>query len=294
MPYNITFSNVRIDRLYIGDGLSADKREIVHEKSFAPERPHGGEEGYLVRPRPSDTGTICAIALLGQKCYSVKALVYRAGIFTEPASTSQPPTEAVEGSEGNNNLWYWGGTSAAAEIPGAVHASINYPLNYLAVWKKSSQAAGAFYSFDGYSTFTGKTGSTAPCGGSGSGSGRSGSDVVGNPVIIPGNSHVYPPTIYGTWFSPTGTCGCFTGSFPLAWNGTAWVGTFGGCAAPIVATLTPQAFSGGAALWFYALQSSGSIFAINSVAVAGGSLPATGPIAVTTPCSGTIQLAFSE
>jgi hypothetical protein len=292
---SISFTDVRIEHLYIGNGLSAEAlSKIQTVRSFAPDKPQNAEEGYLVRPRLNDTGAICASAHLGQKCYAVKALVYRFGIFSEPASTSQPPDDAVLGMEGNNNFWYWGGTSTAAEIPGAVHASLNYPLNVLAIWKKTSQSSGALYSFDGYSTFTGKTGSTAPCGSSGSGSGRSGSDAVSAPVVIPGSGHVYPATIYGTWFSATGNCGCFTGSFPLAWDGTGWVGNFGNCSAPVTATLTPQSFAGGAALWFYTLQASGAIFAINSVPVASGSLPATGDIGVTGPCSGTVQLAFSE
>jgi hypothetical protein len=65
------------------------------------------------------------------------------------------------------------------------------------------------------------------------------------PVLIPGCTHNYPNSITGTWSDPLGTnkCPCFTGSFPLVWTKTAWVGVFSGCASTVVVTLTPPVTS---------------------------------------------------
>jgi len=53
------------------------------------------------------------------------------------------------------------------------------------------------------------------------------------PPLFSGCARQFPALIYVTMSAPTGTCGCFTGTFPLAWDpysaGGQYRGTFTGC-----------------------------------------------------------------
>ena len=62
------------------------------------------------------------------------------------------------------------------------------------------------------------------------------------PSLFAGCDRQFPALIYVTMSAPTGTCGCFTGTFPLAWDpyfpaGVRYVGTFTGCTGDVIVTV---------------------------------------------------------
>lgn len=116
--------------------------------------------------------------------------------------------------------------------------------------------------------------------------------INGHDIIeVPGCDRPYPDTITATWSNGTGTCGCFTGSFPLTWNGTAFVGVFTGCTAAVNVTAT---FSTSSLLWGVGLSSTSYTFGPIVTADSGcGDLPIVTDIGVTGACSGHTALTFS-
>ncbi len=135
-------------------------------------------------------------------------------------------------------------------------------------------------------------GSTADCGGGSGGSGGSGGDTG---VVIAGCSHTFPSRIYGTWGINPPPVNCHTGSFPLDWNGTAWVGTFSGCTGVITATLTPASFSGGSAIWTLGMVRTGYTYTAPPASVSCGVLSTSvGSIFVSGADSGNVSITFTE
>jgi hypothetical protein len=130
--------------------------------------------------------------------------------------------------------------------------------------------------------------------GSGSGGSGSGSGSGVSLVYISGCAYGYPQTIYGTWGGFSGSCSCFVGSFPLTWNGTAWVGTFTGCGTgspngPITVTVTPPATSAGT--WAFAITGTNYTFITSpTYPLTCGVLFNTTSITVSGACSGATQL----
>ncbi len=130
------------------------------------------------------------------------------------------------------------------------------------------------------------------CGGSGSGSG---SAPASNYFNLSGCSYDYPKTIYGTWTGYTGGCACFTGSFPLVWNGVdRWIGTFVGCASTVTVELAID--NPAAPTQWTRTFSSGSYTFSPSPATSSfvcGALPGGGIITVTGACIGGGTFFFS-
>jgi hypothetical protein len=127
-----------------------------------------------------------------------------------------------------------------------------------------------------------------PPSGSGSGSGEPG-------VIISGCAHEFPARIFGTWGVNPPPVDCHTGSFPLDWNGTAWVGTFTGCTGVLTATLTPAAFSGGTAIWTLGMVRTGYTYTAPPAGVNCGILSTSvGSIFVSGADSGNVSITFTE
>jgi hypothetical protein len=166
MGTTFQISNLKIDNLVINLDSRSGRRPDPLFVAINPDP---------TRPCPvRPNGKICALIRIdpepGTTITAVKALVYRAGIFTQPDPDSQPPSDAVSGRSVGGNRWCWDGAADAPEIPGADSNAGGTAANVLAVWK--TVAPSSTFVFDGYSTFSGITGIDVPCGsGSGSGSG---------------------------------------------------------------------------------------------------------------------------
>lgn len=88
-------------------------------------------------------------------------------------------------------------------------------------------------------------------------------------VVVPGCAYPYQEQYTATFHSPTGTCGCFAGTFPLNWNGTAWVGVYSGCMSDVTVTLSMN--SG----WGIHLSSASYTFAVAAPVSSCGDPPPT-------------------
>ncbi len=109
-------------------------------------------------------------------------------------------------------------------------------------------------------------------------------------VLIPACPNPYPTTFTGTWTSNSGTCGCFTGSFPLTWDGAKWTGTFTGCAAGSVTVFLSISVNG-----FWAVSANSSAFnplAVGIPLTSCGS-PPDATFTIAGGCSGGAILSFS-